>query len=116
MHAYIIGEHGDTELPVWSGVNLATRPIKEIVNKSEKYNWEDLDQLFLNVRDAAYHIIDRKGATYYGIAMGLVRLTKAILHNENSVLTVSAYLMGNMGRMISILVFRRSSIGVEFVK
>ena len=85
-------------MPVWSGVNLATRPIKEIVNKSEKYNWEDLDQLFLNVRDAAYHIIDRKGATFYGIAMGLVRLTKAILHNENSVLTVSAYLDGEYGQ------------------
>ena len=98
VHAYIIGEHGDTELPVWSGVNLATRPIKEIVNKSEKYNWEDLNQLFLNVRDAAYHIIDRKGATFYGIAMGLVRLTKAILHNENSVLTVSAYLDGEYGQ------------------
>jgi L-lactate dehydrogenase len=98
VHAYIIGEHGDTELPVWSGVNLATRPIKEILNKSEKYNWEDLDQLFLNVRDAAYHIIDRKGATFYGIAMGLVRLTKAILHNENSVLTISAYLDGEYGQ------------------
>lgn len=98
VHAYIIGEHGDTELPVWSGVNVATRPISEIINSSEKYSWEDLDKLFLNVRDAAYHIIDRKGATYYGIAMGLVRLTKAILHNENSVLTISALLEGEYGQ------------------
>ena len=51
----------------------------------------------MNVRDAAYHIIERKGATYYGIAMGLARLTKAILQNENSVLTVSAYLDGEYG-------------------
>nr|WP_295972705.1 L-lactate dehydrogenase [uncultured Bacillus sp.] len=97
VHAYIIGEHGDTELPVWSGVNIATRPISAILGKSEKYNWDDLDSLFLNVRDAAYQIIDRKGATFYGIAMGLVRLTKAILHNENSVLTISAYLDGEYG-------------------
>jgi L-lactate dehydrogenase len=98
VHAYIIGEHGDTELPVWSGVNVATRPIAEIIDHHETYNWEDLDKLFLNVRDAAYQIIDRKGATFYGIAMGLVRLTKAILQNENSVLTVSAYLDDEYGQ------------------
>lgn len=50
--------------------------------------------IFVNVRDAAYHIIKQKGATYYGIAMGLVRITKAILRNENSVLTVSSLLEG----------------------
>lgn len=98
VHAYIIGEHGDTELPVWSGVNVATRPVAEIIDHHETYNWEDLDKLFLNVRDAAYQIIDRKGATFYGIAMGLVRLTKAILQNENSVLTVSAYLDDEYGQ------------------
>ncbi|MBB6444921.1 L-lactate dehydrogenase [Bacillus benzoevorans] len=98
VHAYIIGEHGDTELPVWSGVNVATRPISEIIKNSEAYNWEDLNKLFLNVRDAAYHIIERKGATFYGIAMGLVRLTKAILQNENSVLTISALLDGEYGQ------------------
>src|SRR5690606_33676247 len=58
---------------------------------------EDLQEIFINVRDAAYHIIEKKGATYYGIAMGLVRLTKAILQNENSVLTVSTYLDGEFG-------------------
>jgi L-lactate dehydrogenase len=94
VHAYIIGEHGDTELPVWSHADIGGRPILEIVNEKEEYRREDLERLFMNVRDAAYHIIQRKGATYYGIAMGLVRLTKAILQNENSVLTVSAYLDG----------------------
>jgi L-lactate dehydrogenase len=94
VHAYIIGEHGDTELPVWSHADIGGRPILEIVNEKEEYSREDLERLFINVRDAAYHIIQRKGATYYGIAMGLVRLTKAILQNENSVLTVSAYLDG----------------------
>src|SRR3954451_7493497 len=97
VHAYIIGEHGDTELPVWSHADIAGMKISEWTNKHET-NQEDLDQIFINVRDAAYHIIERKGATYYGIAMGLVRLTKAILENENSVLTVSAYLDGEYGQ------------------
>lgn len=94
VHAYIIGEHGDTELPVWSKADIGGKPILELMAKQEKYKEEDLNDLFVSVRDAAYHIIERKGATYYGIAMGLVRLTKAILQNENSILTVSAYLDG----------------------
>lgn len=98
VHAYIIGEHGDTELPVWSHANIAGRQISHWMTKDSNYKQEDLEELFHNVRDAAYHIIERKGATYYGIAMGLVRLTKAILQNENSVLTVSAYLDGEYGQ------------------
>jgi L-lactate dehydrogenase len=97
VHAYIIGEHGDTELPVWSNADIASTPISEWTKTKPGFNQSDLEQIFLNVRDAAYHIIERKGATYYGIAMGLVRLTKAILQNENSVLTVSAYLDGEYG-------------------
>jgi L-lactate dehydrogenase len=98
VHAYIIGEHGDTELPVWSHADIGGRSILEIVEEDEEYSLDDLERLFINVRDAAYHIIKRKGATYYGIAMGLVRLTKAILQNENSILTVSAYLDGEYGQ------------------
>ncbi|MCM3586334.1 L-lactate dehydrogenase [Mesobacillus maritimus] len=94
VHAYIIGEHGDTELPVWSHADIGGKPVNTIINEQEEYMQADLDQIFINVRDAAYHIIERKGATYYGIAMGLVRLTKAILQNENSILTVSAYIDG----------------------
>lgn len=97
VHAYIIGEHGDTELPVWSHADIAGKTVDDWISKEEAYKQEELDSLFLNVRDAAYQIIERKGATYYGIAMGLVRLTKAILQNENSVLTVSAYLEGQYG-------------------
>ncbi|TXC92404.1 L-lactate dehydrogenase [Metabacillus litoralis] len=90
VHAYIIGEHGDTELPVWSHADIGGSPILDSV-ASDK---DKLEEIFVNVRDAAYQIINRKGATYYGIAMGLVRLTKAILHNESSILTVSCYLNG----------------------
>ncbi|KPB05242.1 L-lactate dehydrogenase [Bacillus sp. CHD6a] len=94
VHACIIGEHGDTELPVWSKADIGGKPILELMAKQEKYKENDLNELFVSVRDAAYQIIEKKGATYYGIAMGLVRLTKAILQNENSILTVSAYLDG----------------------
>ncbi|MGD6832273.1 L-lactate dehydrogenase [Sutcliffiella halmapala] len=97
VHAYIIGEHGDTELPVWSKADIGGKPILELMKEKEEYKEQDLEKLFVNVRDAAYQIIERKGATYYGIAMGLVRLTKAILRNENSILTVSAYLDGEYG-------------------
>ncbi|WP_342433930.1 L-lactate dehydrogenase [Neobacillus sp. FSL H8-0543] len=98
VHAYIIGEHGDTELPVWSHADIAGTKISDWSKNKQDYKPEDLDNIFVNVRDAAYHIIERKGATYYGIAMGLVRLTKAILQDENSVLTVSAYLGGEYGQ------------------
>ncbi len=95
VHAYIMGEHGDTELPIWSHADIGGRPILRYVeDEQSNITKEGLDEIFVNVRDAAYHIIERKGATYYGIAMGLVRLTRAILRNENSILTVSALLEG----------------------
>jgi L-lactate dehydrogenase len=94
VHAYIIGEHGDTELPVWSRAEIGSVPIEQIISQNDSYRKEDLENIFVNVRDAAYQIIEKKGATYYGIAMGLVRITRAILHNENAILTVSAYLDG----------------------
>ncbi|GAE24768.1 L-lactate dehydrogenase [Halalkalibacter wakoensis JCM 9140] len=97
VHAYIMGEHGDTELPVWSHADIGGKPILTYVDEENHINMNELEKIFTNVRDAAYHIIERKGATYYGIAMGLVRLTKAILRNENSVLTISTLLKGQYG-------------------
>lgn len=97
VHAYIIGEHGDTELPVWSSAGIGTIPIFDWLRKSSDYKIDDLNKIFVDARDAAYQIIEKKGATYYGIAMALVRLTKAILHDEHSILTVSTYLDGEYG-------------------
>jgi L-lactate dehydrogenase len=94
VHAYIMGEHGDTEFPVWSHATIGASPLRELINIDSPETQKELDEIFVNVRDAAYHIIERKGATYYGIAMGLVRITKAIFNNENSILTVSALLEG----------------------
>ncbi|WP_253298406.1 L-lactate dehydrogenase [Paenibacillus sp. MSJ-34] len=97
VHAYVMGEHGDTELPVWSNTSIGGRSLHDYREQYGKPTQEELDRIFGNVRDAAYHIIERKGATYYGIAMGLARLTKAILWNENSILSVSALLTGQYG-------------------
>ncbi|OQP04501.1 L-lactate dehydrogenase [Geobacillus sp. 46C-IIa] len=97
VHAYIIGEHGDTELPVWSQADIGGVPIRKWIESKGEQAREDLERIFVNVRDAAYQIIEKKGATYYGIAMGLARVTRAILHNENAILTVSAYLDGSYG-------------------
>jgi L-lactate dehydrogenase len=97
VHAYIIGEHGDTELPVWSHTSIGVKQLDTVLEAKNDLNKELLEDIFVNVRDAAYHIIERKGATYYGIGMSLVRITKAILNNENSILTVSAYLNGEYG-------------------
>ena len=98
VHAYIIGEHGDTELPVWSKTSIGVEGLETVLAKKNDLKEECLEKIFVNVRDAAYHIIERKGATFYGIGMSLVRITKAILNNENSILTVSAYLDGEYGQ------------------
>ncbi|WKA53123.1 L-lactate dehydrogenase [Planococcus shixiaomingii] len=97
VHAVIIGEHGDTELPVWSRTNIGVDSIESLLARNPDFKQQDLDDLFINVRDAAYQIIERKGATYYGIGMSLVRITNAILRNENSILPVSVHLDGQFG-------------------
>lgn len=97
IHAAIIGEHGDTELPVWSHATVGIEPLKAVLEAKKDVKKECLEDIFVSVRDAAYHIIERKGATFYGIGMSLVRITKAILNNENSILTVSNYLNGEYG-------------------
>ena len=97
VHAYIIGEHGDTELPVWSHTSIGVEPLETVLARKDNLKQDCLENIFVNVRDAAYHIIERKGATFYGIGMSLVRITKAILNNENCILTVSASLNGEYG-------------------
>lgn len=91
VHGYIIGEHGDSQLPVWSSANIAGMPVVPELTEKRK------EEIAVEVRDAAYQIIKSKGATYYGIATGLARITKAILKNENVVLPVGALLEGENG-------------------
>lgn len=85
VHAYVIGEHGDSEFVPWSNASVGLQNIKDFLTD------EELDKIYVDVRDAAYEIINRKGATYYGIGMCLVRITNAILNDENSIITVSSY-------------------------
>ena len=90
VHAYIIGEHGDSEVPVWSLANIAGMSLTDYCKMNcESFEPQVYDKIFENTRDAAYHIIERKGATFYGIGMGLVRIVEAILRGQNTVLSVS---------------------------
>lgn len=98
IHAYVMGEHGDSEFVPWSQALFATIPIEEYCVKTGcKYCLEDMEAIGRDVCNAAQTIIKAKNATYYGIGMALVRITKAILDDENSVLTVSAMLKGEYG-------------------
>lgn len=89
VHAYILGEHGDSEFVLWSNANIAAKPIMDVIDTMDEIEFSDLDQIYQNVRDAAYEIISRKGATYYGIGMALVRITVAIFNNENRIMPIS---------------------------
>ena len=91
VHAYIMGEHGDSSFVPWAHAYVGCKKVTDIM-KDNKHPMEDLEKIHKGVIDAAYEIIEKKKATYYGIGMALNRLVKAILNNENSILTVSTYL------------------------
>lgn len=98
MHAYVMGEHGDSEFVPWSQALLATKPVLEIFKeRPEQFDSKNLTSIEEEVRTAAYRIIEAKRATYYGIGMAMARITKAIFGDENSILTVSAMLNGEYG-------------------
>ena len=98
VHGYIMGEHGDTEFPVWSHTNVGGLQIYEWVRQNPHVDEEKLVEVFFQVRDAAYEIIAKKGATYYGIGATLARITKAILNNEQAIFPLSVYLEGQYGQ------------------
>jgi L-lactate dehydrogenase len=88
IHAYILGEHGDSEFPVWGSANIAGVPLKDF----EKYNKKALDNIFEKTKTAAYEIISRKGATYYAIGLAINKIVKTILTDQNEVLPISCML------------------------
>lgn len=88
FHAYIIGEHGDSEVPVWSKVNISGMHLFEGESSQLKAT-DDIKQIFAQVKNAAYEVIQRKGATSYAIGLGVTQIVQAILRNQNRVLTVS---------------------------
>ena len=85
IEAYVIGEHGDSEFIPWSNVNIAYKKITDLFSN------DDLSKIEYEVRNAAYEIIEKKGATAYGIGMCLVRITNAILEDKNIILPVSSW-------------------------
>ncbi|HKM32068.1 MAG TPA: L-lactate dehydrogenase [Oscillospiraceae bacterium] len=99
VHAYVIGEHGDSEFVPWSQALVATKPVVEMCAESNgEYSCKGIEEIENDVRGAAQKIIEAKKATYYGIGMAMVRITKAIFGDENSVLTVSTLLEGEYSR------------------
>lgn len=98
VHAYIIGEHGDSSLPVWSLANIGGANLRDFVRiDGQGYDPAALQTIFEQARDAAYEIIKRKRATYYAIGLGLVTIVEAILRDQHTVLTVSSSMTGQQG-------------------
>ncbi|MFH1371808.1 MAG: L-lactate dehydrogenase [Planctomycetota bacterium] len=98
VHAYILGEHGDSEVAAWSLAHIGGVAMNDYCRMCQKCDAAKKHiEIAKNVRDSAYHIIDYKGSTYYAIGLSLVRISTAILRNEHSVLTVSSLLQGEYG-------------------
>lgn len=106
INAYVMGEHGDSQFVAWSYALCGLQPINQMASKKDSnIKFEDFERIEDEVRNIAYKIIEYKSSTYYGIGMALSKITRAIIENENTVLTVSAYLDGeynNEGVYISV--------------
>lgn len=91
IHAYIMGEHGDSEFVCWSNAYVGAKPLAEVMGTITNTDFNDLEEIHNSVKNAAYEIIKRKKATYYGIGMTLVSLTSSILNDENRIVPISVY-------------------------
>lgn len=96
-HTYIIGEHGDSEVAAWSITNIGGMSMHEFCRYTGKCNIGDLDIMYEDVKNSAYEIINKKGATYYAIAVAVARIVECIAGDENSILTVSSIFSGEYG-------------------
>ena len=98
VHAHIAGEHGDTEVPVWSLANIAGMSLADFASANGmRHDPARLQEIFEATRDAAYKIIELKGATYYAVAAGLMRIVEAILRDQSTVLSVSSLICDYYG-------------------
>jgi len=91
IHAYIMGEHGDTEFVCWSNAYVGSKPLMDVIESMTEIKLSDLEEIHNDVKNAAYEIIKRKKATYYGIGMTLVSITSAIINNDNRIVPISVY-------------------------
>lgn len=98
VHGYVVGEHGDSEVVVWSRATVAGLPVEEYCQqRGIAYSAALRDDISTQVRRAAYEIIERKGATYYAIGLGIRHIVEAILRDANTILTVSTLMTGQFG-------------------
>ena len=98
VHAFIIGEHGDSEIAAWSSANVSSVPLHDFCEMRGHYQHEKaMQQIAESVKNSAYEIIERKHATYYGVAMTVKRICEAIVRDEKSVLPISSMLHGECG-------------------
>ena len=98
VHAFIVGEHGDSEIAAWSSANISGIPLDNFCEMRGHYNhMEATERIAAEVKQSAYEIISKKGATYYGIAMSVKRICEAIIRNEKSILPISTMLHGEYG-------------------
>lgn len=98
VHSFIIGEHGDSELAVWSGANISGIDLDRFCEKCHRpCHHRQLEDLFSDAKNSAYHIISAKGATYYAIAEAVCKIVSAVVKDENAILPVSTLLSGQYG-------------------
>lgn len=96
IHAYLMGEHGDSSFVPWTHAYVGSKSLLEIIDE-KGHDLNDLNDIYHQVQQAAYEIINRKKATYYGIGLALNRLVLAILNDEHIIMTVSAYMNNDYG-------------------
>lgn len=97
IHAYIMGEHGDSSFVPWIHCTLGCKNLLEYLDE-EQISLAELQNIYMEVRDKAYHIIEKKKATYYGIGLSLRRIVSCILNDEKAILPVSSYQNGEYGQ------------------
>lgn len=116
VHAYVIGEHGDSELAVWSSADVSGVPLKDFCELRGLEDYEEVErQIAADVKNAAYEIIAKKHATYYGIAMSVKRLCGAIMRDEKSIMPISSLMVGEYG-LSDICISMPTIIGREGVE
>ena len=116
VHAFIIGEHGDSEIAAWSSANVSGIPLNTFCEMRGHFNHDDsMERIAANVRNSAYEIIQRKQATYYGIAMAVKRICECIIRNEQSILPVSSMMHGIYG-MEDVVISMPAIVGKDGVE
>ena len=101
VHTFVVGEHGDSEVAAWSATSVGGLSLLDYSAQYGEFNLAHLDELHAKVRDAAYQIISKKGATNYAVALAVSRIVSAVLNDEKSVLTVSTLLQNEFGGALS---------------